>query len=361
MKKMKQAQPYELAPNYFINRAINGCWQLSLGHSLNGALDMEDVMRAFHQLTENGFTTFDCADIYTGAEDFIGSFISELKQGKGTVSPEDIQIHTKYVPDINLLRDVDFAYTENIIDRSLQRLNRDVLDLVQFHWWDYNVPGCLDVAGYLVRLKEKGKIRHIGVTNFDTPHLRELVDAGIPVVSIQSQYSVFDRRTEKEMLPYCRRQGISQLCYGTLSGGFLAERYIGRTDFTPETRSQVKYMQVIEDSLGIAGYQRLLGLLKEIADAHGVSISNVATKYILDQPGVGAAIIGVRNSRHVASNTCLFRFDLAAGERNAIAALLREYPCLPGEPFALERTVGSKYRNIMHMNVNEEENRGKKQ
>ena len=353
---MKQAQPYELAPGYHINRAINGCWQLSLGHSLNGALDPQDVMRAFHLLVENGFTTFDCADIYTGAEDFIGRFVSELRQGKGTVSSDDIQIHTKYVPDINLLRDVDFAYTESIIDRSLRRLNRDILDLVQFHWWDYDVPGCLDVAGYLVKLREKGKIRHIGVTNFDTPHLKELVDAGIPVISIQSQYSLFDRRTEKAMLPYCRAHGISQLCYGTLSGGFLAERYIGRTDFTPETRSQVKYMQVIEDTLGPDGYQRLLRLLRQIGDAHGVSTSNVATRYILDQPGVGAAIIGVRNSRHVASNAQLFIFDLTDGEKQAVAALLREYPGLPGEPFALERTVGSKYRNIMHMNVNEEEN-----
>ena len=353
---MKQAQAYELAPGYFINRAINGCWQLSLGHSLNGALDMQDVMRAFHMLVERGFTTFDCADIYTGAEDFIGRFVTELKEGKGAVRPEDIQIHTKYVPDINLLRDVDFAYTEGIIDRSLRRLNRDTLDLVQFHWWDYDTPGCLDVAGYLVKLQEKGKIRHIGVTNFDTPHLKELVDAGIPVVSIQSQYSVFDRRTEKEMLPYCRAHGISQLCYGTLSGGFLAERYIGRTDFTPETRSQVKYMQVIEDTLGIEGYQRLLLLLRDIADAHHVSISNVATRYILSQSGVGAAIIGVRNSRHVESNAQLFTFELTDEELAAITALLSEYPDLPGEPFTLERTIGSKYRNIMHMNINKEEN-----
>ena len=353
---MKQAQPFELAPHYFINRVINGCWQLSLGHSLNGALDLPDVMRAFHLLVENGFTTFDCADIYTGAEDFIGKFVQELKQGKGPVSPEDIQIHTKYVPDINLLRDVDFAYTESIIDRSLRRLNREMLDLVQFHWWDYEAPGCLYVAGYLVRLQEKGKIRHIGVTNFDTPHLKELVDAGIPSVSIQSQYSVFDRRTEKMMLPYCLSRGISQLCYGTLSGGFLAERYLGKTEFPPETRSQVKYMQVIEDTLGIDGYQRLLKLLKEIGDAHEATISNVATKYILSQKGVGAAIIGVRNSRHVEANAQLFRFELTEDEKDAITRLLAAYPSLPGEPFDLERTVGSKYRNIMHMNINKEEN-----
>ena len=229
----KQAQPYELTPGYFINRVENGCWQLSQGHSLNGPLDWEDVMKAFHMLVANGFTTFDCADIYTGAEDFIGRFVGELKAGKGAVSDQDIQIHTKYVPDLSMLADVDFHYTESIIDRSLQRLNRETLDLVQFHWWDYETPGCIDVAGHLVRMKEKGKIRNIGVTNFDTEHLAQLVDAGIPVVSVQTQYSLFDRRSEKKLLDYCLAHGISQLCYGTLSGGFLAERWIGKTEFIP--------------------------------------------------------------------------------------------------------------------------------
>ena len=105
-----------------------------------------------------------------------------------------------------------------------------------------------------MRLKEKGKIRNIGVTNFDTAHLKELVDAGIPVVSMQAQYSVFDRRTERKMLDYCKENDIKLLCYGTLSGGFLAEKWMGRKAAEPETRSQVKYLQIIEDSLGWDGY-----------------------------------------------------------------------------------------------------------
>ena len=125
-------QRVELSDGYTISRVINGCWQLSQGHNLIGSLDMKDIMRAFHMLAEGGFTTFDCADIYTGAEEFLGEFIKELRRGSG-ISSHDIQIHTKYVPDINLLAQVDYQYTEGIIDRSLKRLNRDVLDLVQFH------------------------------------------------------------------------------------------------------------------------------------------------------------------------------------------------------------------------------------
>ncbi|NLJ66021.1 MAG: aldo/keto reductase [Clostridiales bacterium] len=345
-------QRIQLTEGYTINRVINGCWQLSQGHNLMGSLDMQDVMQAFHMLVERGFTTFDCADIYTGTEEFLGEFVNELKRGSG-ISPHDIQIHTKFVPNINMLSQVDYQYTENIIDRSLRRLNRDVLDLVQFHWWDYDTPGCLDTAGHLYRLKEKGKIRNVGVTNFDTRHFAEIVEAGIPIVSIQTQYSVFDRRPEKALIEYCKTRNISLLCYGTIAGGFLSDKWLGRTVEAPETRSQVKYLQVIEDTLGWDGYQDLLILLKRIADRHDVNIANVAAKYILNQPGVGAAIIGVRNSRHVESNTKVFEFDLEDAEIDEIRSFLDGYPILSGEPFELERTIGSKYRNIMKMNLNE--------
>lgn len=344
----------ELTNGYRISRVINGCWQLSQGHSLKNDLDFKDVMRAFHMLTERGFTTFDCGDIYTGVEEFLGKFVLELKNGQG-ISPDKIQIHTKYVPDLDMLSQVDFAYTEKIIDRSLKRLNREILDMVQFHWWDYDVPGCLETAGYLCRLKEKGKIRNISVTNFDTEHLAKLVEQGIPVVSTQTQYSVFDRRPEKGYLDYCKSRHIFMLCYGTLSGGFLAERWMGKTMGEPETRSQVKYLQVIEDSLGWDGYQKLLEMLSDIAAKYQVGISQVASQYILKQEGVGAAIIGVRNSRHVEDNARIFSFEMEQKEEEEIRRFLDQYPTVEGEPFEQERTLGSKYRNIMWMNLNEEE------
>lgn len=346
-------QRIQLSEGYTISRVINGCWQLSEGHTIKGSLDFQDVMRAFHQLTEQGLTTFDCGDIYTGVEEFLGKFVLELKNGRG-VSPDKIQIHTKYVPDLDILSQVDFQYTEKIIDRSLKRLNRDVLDMVQFHWWDYETPGCLETAGHLVRLKERGKIRNIGVTNFDTKHLAQLVDAGIPIVSSQTQYSALDRRPEKGYLEYCRQHNIALLCYGTLAGGFLTERWLGQQWEEPETRSQVKYMQVLEDSLGWEGCQEFLLLLKHIADRHGVSVANVATRYILDQAGVAAAIVGVRSSRHVASNARIFTFDLEAEEMQEIRDYFSRFPTVAGEPFEQERTIGSKYRNIMWMNLNEE-------
>ncbi len=338
---------------YTFSRVINGCWQLSAEHCLKGRLDFDDALKAFHMLKERGLTTFDCADIYTGVEEILGRFVEELK-AMGGYSHDDIQIHTKYVPDLNILDQVNFEYTEKVVDRSLMRMNRDCLDLVQFHWWDYEVPGMMETAFDLVKLQEKGKIRNIAMCNFDTEHLKQMVDAGIPVVSNQTQYSVFDRRPERALLPYSREHDVYSFCYGALAGGFLAERWIGvkRSEFEPETRSHVKYLQIIEDSLGWDGYQKILLLLKEIADKYQVSISNVAVRYILNQPGVGAVMVGCRNSRHVEDNAKILSFNLTDEEMERISSFIGQYPMPEGEPFSLERTPGSRYRNIMKMNLN---------
>lgn len=339
----------ELTPGYEISRVLNGLWQLSPGHSLHEKLDIDDILYAFDKLTDQGFTSFDLADIYIGAEDVLGTFLASLKKGSG-LKPDDIQIHEKYVPDYDILTTVTFEDTERIIDRSLKKLGREYIDLIQYHWWDYDIDRYIDVAQNLVKLQEKGKIRYIGVTNFDTDHMKKLVDASIPVISCQSQYSVFDRRVEKKMVAYGHEAGIKQICYGTLAGGMLSERYMGKTSIDAETRSQVKYLQVIEATLGMDGYQKLLVLLKDIADSHQVQIAQIATRYILEKDGVAATIIGIRNSRHVEDNAKIFSFDLTHDDISRIDTFLAQYPTVQGEPYELERDPHSIFRSIIRMN-----------
>src|SRR5581483_5563008 len=119
-----------------------------------------------------------------------------------------VQVHTKFVPDLSDLATLDSDYIERIIDRSLQRLGMERLDLVQFHWWNYVVRRYVEVALDLERLRRAGKIAHIGLTNFDTPRLREIVAAGVPVTFHQLQYSVLDHRPDSSMVEYCRRNQI---------------------------------------------------------------------------------------------------------------------------------------------------------
>lgn len=335
---------------YTFNRVINGCWQLSSEHCLQGHLDTKDALRAFHMLVEQGFTTFDCADIYTGVEEIIGQFVNELKQD-GNYQEDMIQVHTKFVPDKAILPTINREYTERIVDRSLKRMHREALDLVQFHWWDFNIPGMMDTVFDLMRLQEKGKIRNIGMCNMDTERLKMMVEAGVPVVSNQAQYSMFDRRPERTLLEYSARHDIYTFCYGTLAGGFLDERYMGKSYESPETRSQVKYMQIVEDSLGWDGLQSLLQLLKEIASHYEVSIANVATQYILRQKSVGAVMVGTRNSRHVASNLRTLQFDLSQEDMEAIRDFLSQYPTPEGECYELERT-SPRYQSIILTDLN---------
>ena len=187
--------------------------------------------------------------------------------------------------------------------------------------------------------------------NMDTERLKQMVEAGIPVVSNQAQYSVFDRRPERTLLDYSASHGIFTFCYGTLAGGFLDERYMGKAYEAPETRSQVKYMQIIEDSLGWDGMQKLLVLLREIADKHGVSVANVAVQYILRQKSVGAVMVGTRNSKHVESNVRTLQFDLSDEDMAAIRAFLAQYPTPEGECYELERT-SPRYQSIILTDLN---------
>ncbi len=340
-----------LAPDYQTCRIINGGWQLSEGHLLDGQLSKTPVLNAFHQLADQGFNTFDCADIYTGVESLIGQFIFQRKQAIGR---DDIQVHTKFVPDLSLLNQINYQAVEAVITRSLQRLNKEQLDLVQFHWWDYAVSGCCDVAGYLVDLQKKGLIAHLGTTNFDTAHLKMLLAAGYPLVSQQTQYSVLDRRPEQEMIAFCHQNNIQLLCYGTLAGGFLSEKWLDKPmPTTLENRSLVKYQLVIQDTLGWQGYQDLLHLMSDIGKQYHCSLSNVASAYVLNKTAVAAVIIGTRSERHIASNQAVLKGCISHDDCAKIDAFLAQYPNLVGEPFALERQEGGKHRNIMKMNLNE--------
>ena len=107
-----------ITEDYDVPRVINGGWQLSAGHALERPLDLADASRAFNRLIDMGFDTFDCADIYTGVEDFFGGIIRERRKA-GLRLP---QIHTKFVPDLNDLANVTPAYVDNIITRSRRRL-----------------------------------------------------------------------------------------------------------------------------------------------------------------------------------------------------------------------------------------------
>ncbi len=333
-----------LAPGYTISRLLKGGWQLAGGH---GPVDTSAAMDDMDRFVDAGITTFDCADIYTGVEALIGAWLKRRRPAAGTV-----QIHTKYVPDLDRLQTHSRADVVRGVERSLTRLGVDCLDLVQLHWWDYDITGYVDAASWLDEHRRAGKIRHVGLTNFDQEHLSEIVAAGVPVTSHQVQYSVLDQRPANGMAARCVREHISLICYGGLAGGFLSDRYLRSPEpASLENRSLVKYRLIIDEFGGWKRFQDLLDALGEIAARHDVGIGSVAIRWVLDQPGVSGIIVGARHSRHLDDirKSCSLMLD--DKDRAAIARALSDSPGPVGDVYELERVKTGSHASIMRYNL----------
>ena len=335
-----------LAPDYRISRLIKGGWHLAGGH---GDIDPAAACQDMVSFVDAGITAFDCADIYTGVEELIGRFRRDYPE-----HARRIRVHTKFVPDLDRLDTLRPEDVESIIDRSLQRLGLERLDLVQFHWWDYATPRYVEAALQLERLRQAGKIDRIGVTNFGTPQLREILDAGVPVFAHQLQYSLLDDRPAHGMAELCRNHGIALLCYGTVAGGFLSDRWLGRPAPAEPlaNRSLVKYRLIIDEFGGWPLFQELLVVLRGIADRQHCDIATVATRAVLDCPAVAAAIVGATSAAHLEAHGRIGEVALGEQDRAAIAAVTSRRQGPPGDVYALERDREGPHGRIMKYTLN---------
>jgi aryl-alcohol dehydrogenase-like predicted oxidoreductase len=321
-------------------RIINGMWQVSGAH---GRIDSALAVRSMFEYLDAGFTTWDLSDHYGPAEDFIGEFRRQLAERLGEDTSPSFQAFTKWVPQPGPMTR---QFVESNIDISLRRMGVETLDLLQFHWWDYNDARYIDALAHLAQLREEGKIRHLALTNFDTEHLQRITDQGIRVVSNQVQYSLIDRRPMIKMERYCQEHDIKLLAYGTVCGGLLSERYLGQSapsGAALNTASLHKYKQMIDAWAGWGLFQELLTTLEGISRKHGVSIANVAVRYILDRPAVAAAIVGARLgvSDHQEDNARVFDFTLDQEDNERIETILGQSRDL----YQLIGDCGDEYRH----------------
>lgn len=341
----------DLRPGYRISRVIKGGWQLAGDH---GPVDPAAAIADMEAFLDAGITSFDCADIYTGVEEMIGTFIADVRKRRGADIADKVQVHTKLVPDLERLPDLTATEVEDIVDRSLQRLRIEQLHLVQFYWWDTSLGAPVRAMEVLKRCQEKGKIAHLGVTNWDVEETAPFLEAGIDLVSTQVQYSLLDRRAAHGLAPWGAAQKVQLLCYGTLAGGFLTEAWLGKPDpgFQFDNRSLIKYRLIIDEFGPWDRFQILLSTLKEIGDRHGVSLSSVATRWVLQQPQVAAAIVGARYARHLPKTLEVFQFQLTDRDLAQIGTLLAKAPGPQGPVFALERDRSGRHGRIMKYNLN---------
>ncbi|MEL6521808.1 MAG: aldo/keto reductase [Pseudomonadota bacterium] len=341
----------ELRPGHRISRVIKGGWQLAGDH---GEVRPDKAIADMEAFLDAGITTFDCADIYTGVEEMIGQFISDIRNRRGEDVVKRVMVQTKLVPDLGRLADIRPAEVEAIVDRSLQRLQIDQIPLLQFFWWDTSVGNAVDVLGILMDCQQKGKIAHLGTTNWNSPTMDLFCDAGFDIASAQVQYSVLDRRPAGAFSAWGARRDVQILAYGTLAGGFLTDAWLGQPDpgFSFTNRSLVKYRLIIDEFGPWKLFQTLLQTLQAIGDKYGVALSTIATRWVLDQPQVAAAIVGARYARHLPKTLEVFDVALDAEDRARIDGVLAQSSGPSGPVYGLEGDRTSRHGKIMKYNLN---------
>lgn len=331
-----------IRPDFELCRMPKGNWQIADDHS-DRVFDEQEVNSDLAAYADAGIDTFVCGDIYAGVEERLGKFREYYRQSRGDEAANKIKVLTTYAPhflDEEKLRNHSKSDVEQIVNRSLKRLGQERLDLVQMHWWDYEIPGAVDMAVWLKELQQEGKIHQIGATNFDVPHMQQFFEAGIDVVAHTVQYSLLDSRPLNGMIDLCREYDCYLLCYGVLGGGLISEKWVGIPDPGGpylENVSLDKYYRIIQDMGGWDLFQELLQTLLKIANKHKVSIANVACRYMLDQDQVGTINIGARDISHLNDNLVVFDFCLDTEDFARINQVLAEKSGPLGDVYGVDR------------------------
>jgi aryl-alcohol dehydrogenase-like predicted oxidoreductase/enamine deaminase RidA (YjgF/YER057c/UK114 family) len=323
-----QPDTIALSDRLTIRRALVGLWQVADIEKDGDIIDPEVGADHLAAYADAGFDSFDMADHYGTAEMITGAL---LKRGfKATVG-------TKWCP-------VPGPMTTEVVRAGVQerldRLGVKRVDLLQFHWWSFEHPAWLDALHEMAKLREEGLIGEIGLTNFDAAHLHVALADGIPIVSNQVPCSLLDRRATGPLSEVCAAWGVKLLCYGTLQGGFLSEKWLGQPEPTDITDwSKMKYKRFIDTAGGWDAYQAVLQAAADVAAKHGMSIANVATRWVLENEAVAGVIIGARlgEARHTDDNLKLFQFALDEEDHTRLNTAFAATTPLPGD-------CGDEYR-----------------
>lgn len=316
-----------------VRRLVTGLWQMADQERDGKVFDLDAAAQALVDYARDGFDTFDMADHYGSAE-IVAGMAHKAMRDAGETPPT---ILTKWCPAPG---EMDADTVRKGVETALRRLDLPTIDVMQFHWWRYESHQYIDALEHMMRLREEGLIREIGLTNFDAAHLHLLLKNGIEIASNQVCFSLLDRRAAGDLSAVAAEHNVALLAFGTLCGGFLSDRYVAAEE--PETIadwSRMKYKRFVDASGGWAPFQALLLTLAKIAKKHGVSVSNVATAWTLAHPAITATIIGTRlgEGEHRADNKRALAVALDDEDQVSISTFLDALEPIPGD-------CGDEYR-----------------
>lgn len=298
-----------------------GTWEMST--TMYGHIDVREATRAVQSAIDHGITLFDTAEAY-------GPYHSEEILAKALGSRrQEIVLVTKVgfvYDDQNKIvgRNSDPAYLAQRAEGCLRRMHTDYVDLLLIHWPDHQRP-MADAIGALEKLKQEGKIRAYGVSNFTVPMMEACEQAG-HLAANQVGYHLFDRRMEAGVLPYCLDHDIGFMAYGTLGFGLLTGAFDEGTTFVDwDWRSK-------GSAFGLPLFERehflkelrVTRRLQELASDSGHTVAQLAIAWVLDNPAVSVALVGMRNDRELEENVAAADWRLTDGEREEIDGIFEE-------------------------------------
>ncbi|MBD2577252.1 aldo/keto reductase [Oscillatoria sp. FACHB-1406] len=292
-----------------ITPLIVGTWQA--GKAMWAGIEDEEVIKAIRAAVEAGMTTIDTAEVY-------GSGHSERTIAKAVADIRDRVVYATKV----FANHLKYEQVLEACDRSLTNLETDYLDLYQIHWpsgtWQSEIVPIEETMRALNHLKEQGKIRAIGVSNFSRAQLEEAMQYG-RIDSLQPPYSLFWRQVEADTMPYCIEQNISILAYSSLAQGILAGKFGPNPQFAEgDHRAKNKLFKP-------ENYERVqaaLAQLQPIAERKGCTLAQLALAWLITQPQANA-IVGARNAEQALANVKAAEVELSAEELQAIDAIGR--------------------------------------
>ncbi|MEG8945869.1 aldo/keto reductase [Rosettibacter firmus] len=291
--------------------AIGGPWQYGWGK-----VDDEESIKAIHTALDKGINWIDTAAVYGfgHSEEVVGKAIKGIR--------EEVFIATK----CGMINDGKGNAVVNLkpdsirkeIEDSLRRLQTDYIDLYQFHWPDPNTP-VEDSWGTMIQLQEEGKVRYIGVCNFDVPLLERCMKIK-HVQSLQPPYSLLRRDIEKEILPYCLKNEIGVVVYSPMQAGLLT----GKFDMSKVAEDDWRRKNRMFQEPFLSKALEFVEKLRPIAAKANKTVGNLAVAWVLRNKAVTAAIVGARNSQQVLENINADDYQLDEEDVNKISALLEE-------------------------------------
>lgn len=292
-----------------ITPILMGTWQA--GKKMWVGIEDAETTKAIRAAFEAGITTIDTAEVY-------GEGHSEQILAQALSDVRDEMVYATKV----FANHLQYDQVIEACDRSLKNLKTDYIDLYQIHWpsgaFNSEIVPTEETMSALIELKQQGKIRAIGVSNFSRAQLEEIAQYG-RIDSLQPPYSLFWRQVERDVMPYCIKNNISILAYSPLAQGLLTGKFEPGHQFDPaDNRAKNKLFQ----GENYERAQQALEKLRPIASRHHTSLGNLAIAWLIAQPQT-QAIVGARNAQQAAANALAADIQLSANELQEIDAIGR--------------------------------------